>query len=144
MDQMDKPVVAAINGLALGGGLEVAIRCHGLVATKNATFQFPEITLGILPGIGGCIVPYRKWPKGPELFHEMVCLARPITAKEAANIEMITTIADDYSELIGEAIKEVKNLEGNIQRIPGGKIDIPEVTIPDQPMAGKQPLSKEI
>ena len=67
MDQMDKPVVAAINGLALGGGLEVALRCHSMVATKNAGFQFPEITLGILPGIGGCIVPYRKWPKGAEL-----------------------------------------------------------------------------
>ncbi len=144
MDQMDKPVVAAINGLAFGGGLEVAIRCHGLVGTKNATFQFPEITLGILPGIGGCIVPYRKWPKGSELFHEMVCLARPIRAKEAADIGMITKIADDYSELIEEAVKEVKNLEGNIQRIPGGKVDIPEVTIPDQPMAGKQALSKEV
>ena len=68
MDKMKKPIVAAINGMALGGGFEVALRCHGMVATKNAFFQFPEITLGILPGIGGCIVPYRKWPQGAKLF----------------------------------------------------------------------------
>jgi len=41
---MDKPVVAAVNGMALGGGLELAMRCHSMVATKNAFFQFPEIT----------------------------------------------------------------------------------------------------
>ncbi len=90
MVQMDKPIVAVINGMALGGGLEVAIRCHSMIATKNAIFQFPEITLGIQPGIGGCIVPYRKWPKGASIFHEMICLARRITSKEAVDIGMVS------------------------------------------------------
>lgn len=143
MDQMDKPIVAAINGMALGGGLEVAIRCHSMVATKNAIFQFPEITLGIQPGIGGCIVPYRKWPKGADIFHEMICLARRITSKEAVDIGMVSKITDDYSEMIREAVEEVKNLEGKIKRIPDRSVDIPEITIPDQPMAGKLALSKE-
>ena len=143
MDQMDKPIVAAINGMALGGGLEVAIRCHSLVATKNALLQFPEITLGILPGIGGCIVPYRKWPDGAALFNEMICFGRPIKAKEAADIGMVTRIVDDYSELIKAAVEEVKNLQGKVKRISDAKVDIPEITIPDEPMAGKQPLSKE-
>ncbi len=143
MDQMDKPIVAAINGMALGGGLEVAIRCHSLITTKNALLQFPEITLGILPGIGGCIVPYRKWPNGAALFHEMICLGRPIKAKEAAEIGMVTRIVDDYSELIKAAVEEVKNLQGKVKRISDAKVDIPEITIPDEPMAGKQPLSKE-
>ncbi len=143
MDQMDKPIVAAINGMALGGGLEVAIRCHSLIATKNALLQFPEITLGILPGIGGCIVPYRRWPEGAALFNEMICLGRPIKAKEAADIGMVTRIVDDYSELIKAAVEEVKNLQGKVKRIPDAKVDIPEITIPDEPMAGKQPLSKE-
>ncbi|MBA7693861.1 Short-chain-enoyl-CoA hydratase [subsurface metagenome] len=143
MDQMDKPIVAAINGMALGGGLEVALRCHSMVATKNAIFQFPEVTLGILPGIGGCIVPYRKWPQGAGIFHEMICLARRITAKEAADIGMVAKITDDYSEMIREAVKEVNNLQGKIQRIPDGSVDIPEITISDQPMAGKLALSKE-
>jgi enoyl-CoA hydratase/3-hydroxyacyl-CoA dehydrogenase len=143
MDQMDKPIVAAINGMALGGGLEVAIRCHSLIATKNALIQFPEITLGILPGIGGCIVPYRRWPDGAALFNEMICLGRPIKAKEAAEIGMVTRIVDDYSELIKAAVEEVKNLQGKVKRIPDAKVDIPEITIPDEPMAGKQALSKE-
>jgi enoyl-CoA hydratase/3-hydroxyacyl-CoA dehydrogenase len=143
MDQMDKPIVAAINGMALGGGLEVALRCHSLIATKNALLQFPEITLGILPGIGGCIVPYRRWPNGAALFHEMICLGRPIKAKEAADIGMVTKLADDYADLIMKAVEEVKNLQGKVKRISNGKVDIPEITIPDEPMAGKQPLSKE-
>jgi len=143
MDQMNKPIVAAINGMALGGGLEVAIRCHSMIATKNAIFQFPEITLGIQPGIGGCIVPYRKWPQGADIFHEMICLARRITAKEAVDIGMVSKITDDYSEMIREAVEEVKNMQGKIKRIPDRSVDIPEITIPDQPMAGKLALSKE-
>jgi enoyl-CoA hydratase/3-hydroxyacyl-CoA dehydrogenase len=143
MDQMDKPVVAAINGLALGGGLEIAIRCHSMVATKNARLQFPEISLGILPGIGGCVIPYRKWPQGAELFHEMICLARPLGADEAAGIGMISRIAEDYPSLLKAAIDEVKRLQGNVTRIPQGKIQIPDIKIPDEPKAGKQVLSRE-
>ncbi len=143
MDKMEKPVVAAINGMALGGGLEVAIRCHDMVATENARFQFPEITLGISPGIGGVVVPYRKWPEGAALFHEMLCLARSINAKEALDIGMISRSTDTYLNLIKVAVEQVKALEGKIKRIPDGKIDIPEIKIPDQPVAGKQPLSKE-
>jgi enoyl-CoA hydratase/3-hydroxyacyl-CoA dehydrogenase len=143
MDQMDKPIVAAINGMALGGGLEVALRCHSMIATKNARFQFPEITLGILPGIGGAIVPYRRWPQGAHLFHEMICLARSINVQEAVNMGMVTKIAGDYSELIMESVKEVKNLQGKIKRISDRSVDIPEILIPDEPMAGKLALSKE-
>jgi len=143
MDRMQKPLVAAVNGLALGGGLEVAIRCHCMVATRNARFQFPEITLGILPGIGGCVVPYRKWPQGASVFHEMICLGRPITAKEASDIGMVRKTADNYSQLIQTAVREVKNLKGKIDTIPEGTVDIGEITIPAEPMAGKQLLSRE-
>jgi enoyl-CoA hydratase/3-hydroxyacyl-CoA dehydrogenase len=143
MDRIKKPLVAAVNGLALGGGLEVAIRCHRMVATKNARFQFPEITLGILPGIGGCVVPYRKWPQGASLFHEMILLGKPINAKEASDIGMVQKTVDDYSELIRAAIKEVKNLKENIETIPEGSVDIGEIAVPTKPMAGKQPLSRE-
>jgi enoyl-CoA hydratase/3-hydroxyacyl-CoA dehydrogenase len=143
IDRMQKPVVAAINGMALGGGFEIALRCHGMVATKNAFFQFPEITLGILPGIGGCIVPYRKWHEGAKLFHEMICLARPINANEALEIGMVSKLVDDIPDLIKAAVEEVKSLQGKIKRIPDGKVEIPEFSIPDPPVAGKQPLSKE-
>ena len=69
MDTMEKPVVAAVNGLAMGGGVEVALRCHSLVADRDAFFQLPEITLGILPGMGGAVVPYRKWPHASATFN---------------------------------------------------------------------------
>jgi enoyl-CoA hydratase/3-hydroxyacyl-CoA dehydrogenase len=105
--------------------------------------QFPEISLGILPGIGGCVVPYRKWPQGADLFHEMICLAKPIGADEAAGIGMISRIADDYPSLIAAAIDEVNDLQGKITRIPEGKIQIPDIKLPPDPKAGKQILSKE-
>ena len=143
MDQMTKPVVAAINGFALGGGLEVAIRCHGMVAARNASFQFPEITLGILPGIGGCVIPYRKWPQGAEVFHEMICLGRPLKAKEAADIGMLGEITDDYPSLIAASVKMVNDLQGKTGRIPEGKVAIPKMNIPAEPKAGNQVLSRE-
>lgn len=144
MDGMDKPIVAAINGLALGGGLELAIRCHRILAIKTARFQFPEITLGISPGIGGCIVPYRKWQNGAALFHEMICFGRSITAAEAAKVGMVAKTVDEYAQLIEEAVKEVKILQGKVPRIPQGSIVIPEIKVPDQPKAGKLHLSREV
>jgi len=143
MDRLGKPIVAAINGVALGGGLELAIRCHSMVATANARFQFPEIMLGILPAIGGTIVPYRKWPKGAGLFHEMLCTARPINVKEALEIGMVSKVVNSYYEMIEEAVREVNNLTGRIKRIPDGKVDIPKMEMPENPMAGKLALSKE-
>jgi len=143
MDQMAKPVVAAVNGMALGGGLEHAIRCHSIVATRNAAFQLPEITLGILPGLGGAVVPYRKWPHAAPLFHEMNCLARRITAEEAADAGMVARIAETYPEMIRAAVEEVNRLQGNIPRIPEGAVSIPDIRLPDQPMAGKLALSRE-
>lgn len=143
MDKMKKPIVAAVNGMALGGGLELAIRCHGMVATKNAEFNFPEITLGILPGIGGCIVPYRKWPRGAALFHEMICLGRPMKVQEALEIGMVDESAEDYSDLIVKAVKLAKALDGDTRRIPEGSVEIPPIDLPAQPSAGRLLLSKE-
>lgn len=143
MDSMRKPIVAAVDGLAWGGGLEIAIRCHSIIATKKSTFRFPEITLGILPGIGGCIVPYRKWPQGANLFHEMILSAETLGAEQATSIGMVNKLVDNYYDTIQEAVKEVANLQGKVKPIPDGKVDIPEVKVPETPMAGRLPLSKE-
>ena len=143
MDQIQKPVVAAVNGLALGGGLEIAIRCHRIIAVRTARFQFPEITLGILPGIGGCIVPYRKWPRGATLFHEMICLGRSLTVQEAADIGMIDDIAEDYSGMIRAALAAVKEMEGRVSPLSVGAVEIPPIVISDQYFTGDAPLSRE-
>jgi len=144
MDKMEKPVVAAVNGLALGGGMEIAIRCHAIVAADKARFQLPEVTLGITPGIGGCIVPYRRWPKGAALFHEMICLAKPVSASQALEIGMVDAVVDTSQALIAAAVEQVKRLQNAIPRIADGAIELPPFSLPDTPAAGKLVLSKEV
>ena len=143
IDRMTKPVVAAVNGYAMGGGLEIAIRCHRIVAVRDATLQFPEITLGILPGLGGCAVPYRRWPQAAGVFHEMICLGRPLKAGDAAELGIVGRLADDYSSLIATAIREIDALSGSIPRIPDKRVDLPPIAIPNAPQAGGQVLSRE-
>lgn len=143
MDRMQKPVVAAVNGMALGGGLEMAIRCHGIVAVEASVFQFPEITLGIAPGIGGCVVPYRRWPQGAAMFHDMLCLAKPVKAGEAASIGMVDQVVTDLSDLLPAAVSRVEAQAGGVQRIPDAPVSVPDVVIPDEPAAGGLKLSRE-
>ncbi|MCF8108550.1 MAG: 3-hydroxyacyl-CoA dehydrogenase/enoyl-CoA hydratase family protein [Desulfohalobiaceae bacterium] len=143
MDHLHKPIVAAINGMALGGGLEVAIRCHALLAIKGARLQFPEITLGILPGIGGCVVPYRRWPQGAERFHAMICLGQAISADQALEIGMLQSVVDSHQDLLPEAIRLVHSLSGQSHHLPQGPVRLPDIVLPEDPMAGKLPLSQE-
>jgi 3-hydroxyacyl-CoA dehydrogenase/enoyl-CoA hydratase/carnithine racemase len=143
IDRMNKPVVAAVNGLAMGGGVELAIRCHAMVADKSAFFQLPEITLGILPGMGGAVIPYRKWPHASATFNEMIGQNKRLTVQEANDLGMIAQITDNYPDMIAAAIDQVNALAGNVPSITEGPVEITEFVVPDQPMAGKLPLSKE-
>ncbi len=143
IDRMDKPVVAAVNGLAMGGGVELAMRCHSMVADQKAFFQLPEITLGILPGMGGAVIPYRKWPHASETFHAMIGQAQRLTIQEAKELGMLEHITTSYPELIAAAIAEVQRLQGDIPRITEGAVGISEFTVPEQPMAGQLALSKQ-
>ncbi|MBN1833219.1 MAG: 3-hydroxyacyl-CoA dehydrogenase/enoyl-CoA hydratase family protein [Deltaproteobacteria bacterium] len=144
IDRVDKPVVAALNGLAMGGGTELAIRCHSMVAMEKAFMQLPEITLGMIPGMGGVVIPYRKWPHAAEKFHGMIGKAERLTIKEAVEIGIVKKTVKTFPELINAAIAEVDRLQGNIPRIAEGPVDIPEFVVPEAPMAGDLPLSKEI
>ena len=144
IDKMKKPVVAALNGLAMGGGTELATRCHSMVAMEKAFMQLPEITLGMIPGMGGVVIPYRKWPKAAAKFHAMIGKSERLTVQEALEIGIVKKAVKTFPELIDAAIAEVNKLQGNIPRIPEGPVDIPEFVVPDAPMAGDLPLSKEI
>ncbi len=144
IDKMNKPVVAALNGLAMGGGTELAIRCHSMVAMERAFLQLPEITLGMIPGMGGVVIPYRKWPKAAAKFHAMIGKSERLTVPEAVEIGIVKATAKTFPDLIDAAIAEVKKLQGNIPRIPEGPAEIPQFEVPDAPMAGDLPLSKEI
>ncbi len=104
LDRCAKPVVAALNGMALGGGFELAMRCHALVAERGAWMQLPEISLGIVPGIGAMVVPFRRWPQAAEKFHGMLTRAERLSAEQAHALGIVETLADGYDELVRQAI----------------------------------------
>jgi enoyl-CoA hydratase/carnithine racemase len=143
IDQMRKPVVAAVNGLAMGGGVELAIRCHAMVVDKAAFFQLPEITLGILPGMGGAVIPYRKWPQGSAIFNEMIGQGKRLTVQEAKELGMIAQVTDNYQAMIAAAMEQVDALAGKVPSIEDGPVSITAFVVPEQPKAGKLPLSRE-
>ena len=96
-----KPVVAAIHGMALGGGLELALGCHYRLAARGAKLGLPEVTLGILPGAGGT----QRLPRlvGVEAALDMIVSGTPISGEKAASIGLVDQLADDAA-LAQEAI----------------------------------------
>lgn len=81
IDKMTKPVIAAVNGYALGGGLELALACDLIYASENARVGFPEVTLGIMPGFGGTQNLARLIGKNKA--NEMIFTGKMITADKA-------------------------------------------------------------
>lgn len=92
MENSPKPIVAAIHGTALGGGLEVALACHFRVAVKEAKLGLPEVKLGLLPGAGGT----QRLPRavGPEIAVKMIVGGDPIGAAEALKHGLIEEIVE--------------------------------------------------
>ncbi len=93
MESSSKPVVAAIHGTALGGGLEVALCAHYRVAVPSARLGLPEVALGLLPGAGGT----QRLPRvvGVENALEMVTSGRHVPAKEAAGLGLVDEIVEE-------------------------------------------------
>ena len=125
IDGMTKPVVAAVNGMALGGGLELAFRCHSIVAIEKAWLQLPEITLGIVPGIGGMVVPYRRWPEAGQTFHDMLRSGKKLDAQAARKLGIIDELADDYADLIKRAVEKVESIQGSVMKIADESVTVP-------------------
>ena len=105
-----KPLIAAINGFALGGGLEIVLSCDIRIAAETATFGTPEITIGIIPGWGGTqrlprMIP---WCKAAEI----LLMGKPIDAQEAYRIGLVNKVvpqdkvmstAKEWAEVICQA-----------------------------------------
>src|SRR3546814_12003349 len=96
-----RPVVAAIHGMALGGGLEVALGCHYRISTPNAKLGLPEVALGLLPGAGGT----QRLPRlvGVETALDMIVSGSPVSAAKAAEMGLLAKHADE-SRLTEEAV----------------------------------------
>ena len=107
LDRSPVPTIAAVNGYALGGGCEVAIACDVRIAAENATFGFPEVSLGILPGMGGT----QRLPRlvGPALAKELIFTARRIGAEEAHEIGLVNRVVPQ-----GEALKVANEIAAEI------------------------------
>jgi enoyl-CoA hydratase len=90
IENMTKPVIAAVNGFALGGGLELAMACHIRYASENAKLGLPEVTLGLIPGYGGT----QRLPKlvGKGIANEMIFSAKLITAQKAKEIGLVNEV----------------------------------------------------
>ena len=87
---MKTPVIAAINGFALGGGLELAMACHFRVASENAKMGLPEVSLGVIPGYGGTQRLPQLVGKGKAM--EMIMTAGMLTADDAKSYGLVNYV----------------------------------------------------
>ena len=99
MEHSKKPIIAAIHGTALGGGLEVALTCHYRIAAASAKCGLPEVKLGLLPGAGGT----QRLPRlvGPEIALDLVTSGRHVGAKEALKMGVFDEVVADDQLLPG-------------------------------------------
>jgi enoyl-CoA hydratase len=105
-----KPVLAAVNGFALGGGCELALACHLRIASENAQFGLPEVKLGIIPGYGGTLRLPRIVGKGRAL--ELMLTAEMIDAQEAHRIGLANKVVPQ-AELLDAARAMMKTILKN-------------------------------
>jgi len=110
IEESSKPVIAAINGFALGGGCEIALACHLRFASKNAKFGQPEVKLGLIPGWGGT----QRLPKivGKGNAIELIIGGHIIDSNEALRIGLVNKVFDQ-DKLLDEAISFAQIITAN-------------------------------
>ena len=100
---LQTPVIAAVNGFALGGGLELAMACHIRIASSNAKMGLPEVSLGVIPGYGGTQRLAQLVGKGKAI--EMITTGKMIDANQAYNYRLVNNVVE-----AGELISKCKEL----------------------------------
>jgi len=97
LENLSKPVIAAVNGFALGGGLELAMSCHFRIASDNAKMGLPEVSLGVIPGYGGTQRLPQLIGKGRAM--EMIMTAGMIDANKAFNYGLVNAVVSQEALL---------------------------------------------
>jgi 3-hydroxyacyl-CoA dehydrogenase len=110
----DKPIVAAINGVCMGGGLELALGCHGRVASARASIALPEVKLGLLPGAGGT----QRLPRmvGIETALNMIVTGAAVPARELAKTALFDAVVED--DPVAAAIGVARALAAGARPLP--------------------------
>jgi enoyl-CoA hydratase len=103
IERFPRPVVAVVNGFALGGGCELALACHIRIASSTARFGLPEVGLGIIPGYGGTVRLARVVGLGRAV--ELTLTGRMVRADEAERIGLVTRVVEP--DALGEAAREL-------------------------------------
>lgn len=111
IENCPKPVIAAINGFALGGGCELAMACHIRIATENAKFGQPEVTLGLIPGYGGTQRLTQSVGRGKAI--ELMLTADMISAQEAKSLGLVNHVVSNKDELMDLANSIMKKIIAN-------------------------------
>ncbi len=109
IENLSIPVMAAVNGFALGGGLELAMACHFRLASENAKMGLPEVSLGVIPGYGGTQRLAQLVGKGKAM--EMIMTAGMISAEEAKNCGLVNYVVNQE-----ELLPLCEKLAGKIAR----------------------------
>ena len=110
VENMSKPVIAAVNGFALGGGLELAMSCHMRIASDNAKMGLPEVTLGVIPGYGGTQRLAQLVGKGKAM--ELITSASMLTAAEAMQWGLVNHVFSQ-AELMAKALELAQKIAKN-------------------------------
>lgn len=117
LDRFPKPTIAALNGPALGGGLELAVCCDLLVAAENVRLSLPEVKLGVFPGAGGTFRVTRRIGEGRA--KEMMLLGDPIDARTALDWGLINRVAPP-----GKALKVALELAEKLAALPNQALQL--------------------
>ena len=112
IENLGKPVIAAVNGYALGGGCELALACHIRIASENAKFGQPEVNLGIIPGYGGTQRLARLIGRGRAM--ELILTGNQIDAQEALRIGLVNAVVPQ-PELMSAAMRMAQVIAGKGQ-----------------------------
>src|SRR5437867_1862584 len=110
IENSGKPVIAAVNGYAFGGGCELALACHLRLASDNAVLGLPEVSLGIIPGYGGT----QRLPRlvGPGRALELILSGRRVKAEEAERIGLVNRVVP-REQLLDEALRLAQSILKN-------------------------------
>jgi len=107
IERLEKPVIAAVNGFALGGGCELAMACHLRIATSNAVFGQPEVKLGLIPGFGGTQRLPRIVGRGRAM--EILLTGRNVSAEEAERMGLANRVVEplELSQAVQDLLKSI-------------------------------------